>query len=691
MKDFVWVAALLLTSLAGATELNYATYLGGIAGRIVGLRELPDGGLLFVGSGGGAAGVGLNGVALDRPGCIIARLSPARQRFDYVSYLRGLECTSMDLDPSGRILVVGPTYIARISADGRSLDHFANFSTDCLQAVRSGPDGIAYLAGYRCLEVFPELPSPLPYTPLGGAILRYNFALGRMDTKTYFSAPIKDIARSGSGSLYVYGTANNIALKNPIASFAKGDGPQHPYVAALTPDLDLTFATYLDGLASTNGPDDVVPDGKGTIWISGWGPEPYSVFAAHVDPASASVLATAQSGVLRTSQLPRQAGLRADGEVCFKAVTQDSDTVLACTSGSSIQIEAPIPDTSSTDSSIVLTRDGGFWTADRWPRENSFDAVPYSLKASAAVPYRTSYNDDFVLRHYSANLPVPTFSGSAPIALVASVRANNGWAEPIYGSCFLAGMQLEIEGHRYPLTVLSFNTATISANQFVPNVPAGEYQGRLINPGVPDAVSSAIPVTVRNARPSIIPFVKTNDAGVWRVQGAVYDTSSAYWNGSPVPLTFLSNGAVEVHLPAVSESGELRLRNPPPGGGESYMTLGSSGGLPDPKVRIDVSQILVDPDRGVLYAIGSGFDSGVYSDWRVVAYSIPGGTILREGSVPNSAGIKLWTVKSRRMVVTSTWQETTAAFIALRRQGSTRKPTSCHLSMSRLRRAWRSR
>ena len=642
MKHFAWVAALLLTSLTGATELNYATYFGGIAGRIVGLREMPDGGLLFVGSGGGAAGVSLNGVALDPSGCIIARLSPGRQRFDYISYLSGLDCTAMDLDPSGRILVVGRKYIARISADGRSLDHLASLPERCLFAVRSGPDGIAYLAGPACGDILPELASPFPYAALGGVVLRYNFALARMDAKTYFGAKVTGLACSGLGSVYVYGAGETIPIVNPLAAFPKGDGSMHAYVAEFSADLKLTFSTYLDGLASTVGPEAVVPDKDGRIWIWGAGPDINSVFAAHVDPAAATLLVTAGSADVRTLRQDMQAGLTADGRLCSMAETRDSsDRVLACTSGSSIQIEALIPDTSRTDAKIVLTRDGGFWTADRWARDNSFDAVPYSLKASAAVPYRTSYNDDFVLRHYSANLPVPTFSGAVPVILVASERANIGWEEPIFGSGFLAGMQLEVDGHRYPLTVLSFNAASISGKQFAPNLRAGEYQGRLVNPGVPDAVSSAIPVTIRNAGPSITPFVRTNDAAIWRVQGAVYDTSSAYWNGAPLPLTFLSNGEVEVHLPAGSLSGELRLLNPPPGGGESLMTLGSgSGGLPDPNVRMDVSHILVDADRGVLYAIGSDFDSGVYSDWRVVAYSVPDGRILREGSVPNSAGIK---------------------------------------------------
>lgn len=645
MKKTGFAAILLITSwLAAAAELNYATYFGGPGGGIAGMREMPDGSLLLVANGAGVPGISLNTRALDPSGCVIARLSPARQRFDFVSYLDRLDCTSMDLDPSGRILVAGPNYIARISADGRSLDHLATFSTGCLQSIRSGPDGVAYLSGYQCLEIFPEVLSPLPYAPLGGAILRYNFVLGRMDAKTYFSAHITDMARSGSGALYVYGAGNTITLKNPIASFPKGDDPEHPYVAAFSPDLNLTFATYLDGLASRVGPDAVVPDEDGTIWISGSIPETYTMFAARVDPASASVLVTSRSGVVTSSRQPRQAALRADGELCTKAATRGGDIVLACTTGTSIQIEALIPNTSTMDSSLVLTRNAGFWTADTWVKSNLFDPVPYSLKATAAVPYRTSYGDDLVLRHYSADPPVPRLSGSVPVTLLASERASLSWIESIPGSGFLPGMLLELDGHRYPLNVRSFNAAEISAQQFAPNVRAGEYQGRLINPGPPEAVSSVIPVIVRNVRPHIVPFVTTNRANVWRVQGAVYETSTAYWNGVPRPLTFLPNGAVELELPASSDSGELRLVNPPPGGGEQRTILRSTGSQPDPNVRIAVSQILADPDRGILYAL----EVSSCCDWRVVAYSVPDGRMMRDGVVPNSAGVSLvdWQITS---------------------------------------------
>jgi hypothetical protein len=289
--------------------VTYATYFDSSGNdEPLAIREMPDGSVFIAYSSSGA---GLpQGISLDTvkeepySGCAIANLIPATNHINFVSYLDGT-CSSVDIDSSGRILLVGVTeaksglgtpdaqypfppslspadyFLARVSADGKTLEYatFLNMGYNSSAGpifVRAGAGDAAFLALDDYGLNLPEISGGYQGQPVDSTlvVLGYDLSAHQYDGKTFLQGAgnLYGLDVSPTGAIYIFGSTGltDLTLQSPIQTAPPTQEGYACFVAAFSPDLSsLLFSTYLGGQGSYCGINSIVFEQNGSLLLAG--------------------------------------------------------------------------------------------------------------------------------------------------------------------------------------------------------------------------------------------------------------------------------------------------------------------------------------------------------------------------------------------------------------------------------------
>ena len=475
--------------------LTYASYFGGSAEeKPLGIRELADGALLIAGNTTSTdlpQGISLTGLAdsgLQQAQCFVAKLSPATRRIQFVSYLGGIfrtQCSAMDVDTSGRILLAGTSsnllglsaaatqypapdlqegeFLARVSADGHTLEYFTYLrAPGALAAMKAGPGDTVYLArsGITRSSLYIGLPDVPPgyQSTLGGVMVaRYNIALRQFDRQSYFGedpglgrqhSP-RRLEISPRGEVFLLGDTllASLPLVSPLQTTPPSGGKSAGFVAAFSPDLgSLLFSSYLGGQGGDSQIGFVGFRPDGGLWLAGWteiGAIPQFDSSARPDPAQGFLqrafvarvipgVPPSVTGFVNQQMTYVDGIILTDGRMCVVtggganvgAVVQQSGS-LACLNQAQTDLEMI---TGLGGNAAVPSRSGGVWSLSVQPRGGFGDVVPYELKSTAIQPYRmtvgSSDSDDLVIRYLDLQVRRPSLLRPRPIELSDLSHAN---------------------------------------------------------------------------------------------------------------------------------------------------------------------------------------------------------------------------------------------------------------------------
>jgi|GEM_PF-1302478 len=228
----------------------------------------------------------------------------------------------------------------------------------------------------------------------------------------------------------------------------------------------------------------------------------------------------------------------------------------------------------------------------------------------------------FLVTGGNAN-PVATIAGLSP---ASATIGSPAFTLTVTGINFVPGAVVRWNGSDRPTTFVSPNqlTASISAADVA---AGGTVFVSVFNPPPGGGLSNTFPFVVGSVPPSPVPSISSlspDSAGVGegsftlRVNGSNFVPSSVVrWNGADRPTTYISptrvNASISASDVASLGSAQVRVFNPPPGGGLSNaVTFVINTGNPVPRItRLTPSIVVAGSGSFILVIEGTGFvDSG---------------------------------------------------------------------------------
>jgi hypothetical protein len=717
--------------------VTYASYFDGAGSDDpIALREMLDGSVLITGTTTSVdlpQGVSLNTVKetpenYNARRCFVARFTPATSQINFVSYFGGdafTTCSSSDVDPSGRILLVGLSesasgiatpdaqypfprplsggdfFLARISADGRSLEYstFLNMGDNSSAGpmfVRSGTGSgeTAFLAVADYGLNLPDISGGYQKQPLDSTlvVLRYDLSAHQFDRKTYLNGADRlfGLEVSPTGSPYIFGATSleDLPLQSPAQRTPATQNNYAGFVAAFTPDLsNLVFSSYLGGQQSDCGINSIIFEQNGSLRLAGLAgnqsipglkparpfqqaPEPFSgsPFSVEVTPGSPTLgkgfLAGGYLENISTHESLSALILR-DGSYCLVlseypvggpaggASFQRPGPTLGCLNdqGNDFKLLTPVATMPETNpiAFVAASKNGGVWSLSSTLTDNEVPSDLFATSFQYIPP--VGGPDRLILRYVDLNPAIPVMISPSPLELTAGLGPISQF---LFGRNFTLGMHLDVGGQSVPLVAISSAAATVDANQPV-SLTAGQYAGRLVIPPTsvsPNGLKSdPFPVTVVNLPPNFLPFSATSDPSTFTVLPPAYPTSQVTWRGQPLALSPGPHaGYYQIQLPAGTApgSGDLVLTNPRPGGGVQSQTIQFGGSStvahaisrPRPRALSDVpaDSYQVDRSRMILYTVEDIVGGG----FELNSYDLGNGQQLASVSLPKSGATFLW-------------------------------------------------
>ena len=622
--------------------LTYGSYFGGTGlSTAVALRTLADGTLLLAGNTQSFDIAGAKWVATGEPvtreavqqsECFVAGIAPLDKRVRFVSYLGGSgrdECTSMDIDQEGRILLAGwtddtgtfPTtpkdvpamsseatrgsFLARISALGDALE-YSTLLPPSGHLWRQGPfiragAGETVHVGLSGTPGALQLPRPdaavLRDAPAGGAdvlLLHYDIAQRRSTRHTYFGGNDEDalagVAVSQGGSVYIWGwtTSVDFPVQDPVQDERPPGTRRTGFVAAVAANYDrLVFSTPVGGVEGSVTVDLLAESPDGGLRVAGTaspGAIPgfpmddlprfaNAIYSAEIRPGESGLARQFHRHVSGFDSKLHAGYFQADGRYCL--VFDGPPSWAHPTSavfGPALSGIVPLAGCFFNEGAVVqMLTELSFRTSD------SVVAAPSETGAWAAMQTNGGIPPDVLTqgltpRRQSLAVLHVDFEPKAP-QLTSPPALRFPSTRRISGRNFTRRQVLEVGGQQIPVTGLSSTTALVGT--VTPGLPPGTYSGQLSTADPPDLKSDPFEVVSEYLPPASEPAVLAVAGGpvfTMRIKSPVYAETEIFWQGAAVEKRFdAETGRLEIDLPA--GVGELLVRNPSPGGGTVRQTL----------------------------------------------------------------------------------------------------------------------